>query len=53
MIVIPVFQLTWYKYENNRRQRLVEARNVPTVNSVPEFTDKTDFEQWETFRYTM
>ncbi|KAF4966819.1 hypothetical protein FSARC_5534 [Fusarium sarcochroum] len=50
MIILPILQLMWYKYENGRRDRL---RNDSSVNTRPEFTDDTDFEQWRTFRYTM
>lgn len=53
MIVVPMFQIAWYRHENARRDRLmgdlVGADGVPE----PEFTDKTDFEQWETYRYIM
>jgi ACS family allantoate permease-like MFS transporter len=53
MIVLPILQLLWYRYENNRRDRLVRDRSTSMHPSRPEFTDKTDFEQWDTFRYIM
>lgn len=53
MIILPVLQLSWYKYENGRRDRLMEARCDSINPPRPDFTDETDFEQWETFRYTM
>ncbi|KAF7561745.1 hypothetical protein G7046_g2404 [Stylonectria norvegica] len=53
MIILPVLQLAWYKYENARRDKLARARHIPTRINGPKFTDLTDFEQWETFRYTM
>ncbi|KAH7134520.1 major facilitator superfamily domain-containing protein [Dactylonectria estremocensis] len=53
MIVIPMCQISWYRYENGRRQRLVEQDGDAAAGMRPEFTDKTDFEKWETFRYTM
>lgn len=53
MIVVPMFQIAWYRYENARRDRMM--RDFVGVDAVlePEFTDKTDFEQWETYRYIM
>lgn len=53
MIVLPIAQLLWYRYENDRRDRLVRDRGASVHSNRPEFTDKTDFEQWDTFRYTM
>ncbi|CAH0051770.1 unnamed protein product, partial [Clonostachys solani] len=53
MIVIPVIQVCWYRYENRRRDRLVSARADGEQPGRIEFTDKSDFEQWETFRYAM
>ena len=53
MIIVPVAQITWYRYENARRDRMVrEFLGVENIGE-PEFTDKTDFMQWETFRYIM
>jgi len=52
MIVMPVIQFAWYRYENNRRDRLAGSAAGVAVDSL-EFTDKTDFQQWETFRYAM
>jgi hypothetical protein len=53
MIVIPIIQICWYRYENRRRDRLVSARANGEQPACIGFTDKSDFEQWETFRYTM
>lgn len=53
MIIIPLFQITWYRYENARRERLVQEVGDCDGTGEPEFTDKSDFEQWETFRYIM
>ncbi|KAM5341796.1 hypothetical protein ACJ41O_014827 [Fusarium nematophilum] len=50
MVILPIMQLIWYKYENGRRDRL-SGGSVAGIR--PEFTDDTDFEQWRTFRYTM
>ncbi|KAF4437149.1 Major facilitator superfamily domain, general substrate transporter [Fusarium austroafricanum] len=52
MIILPILQFAWYRYENNRRDKLAR-RNGSSANDSPDFTDKTDFEQWEEFRYTM
>ncbi|CEJ89649.1 hypothetical protein VHEMI05480 [[Torrubiella] hemipterigena] len=53
MIVVPMFQIAWYRYENARRDRMM--RDFVGADGVleAEFTDKTDFEQWETYRYIM
>ncbi|KAI5467804.1 major facilitator superfamily domain-containing protein [Mariannaea sp. PMI_226] len=53
MIIIPILQISWYRYENGRRDRLVAARGETLQTGPAEFTDKSDFEQWETFRYLM
>ncbi|OAA53988.1 Major facilitator superfamily domain, general substrate transporter [Cordyceps fumosorosea ARSEF 2679] len=53
MIVIPVVQIAWYRYENSRRERLAQEPISGGGAAEPEFTDKSDFEQWETFRYIM
>lgn len=53
MIIVPILQIIWYRYENGRRERLAGDRNDFNADSRPEFTDETDFEKWETFRYTM
>ncbi|KAJ5358814.1 major facilitator superfamily domain-containing protein [Penicillium cataractarum] len=53
MIVIPIFQLSWYTYENKRRDRLVASKQDQSTSTRLEFVDKSDFERWETFRYTM
>lgn len=53
MILIPMVQIAWYRYENARRDRLVRDFVGTDGLPEPEFTDKTDFEQWETFRYIM
>ncbi|GJC84709.1 hypothetical protein ColLi_07547 [Colletotrichum liriopes] len=54
MIVVPICQITWYRCENAKRQRWVDEQNSGVgPGPRPEFTDKTDFEQWETFRYSM
>lgn len=50
MVVLPILQLIWYKYENARRDKLCDES---VANTRPEFTDETDFEKWRTFRYTM
>ncbi|RKK69402.1 hypothetical protein BFJ69_g12749 [Fusarium oxysporum] len=50
MVVLPILQLIWYKYENARRDKLCDES---VANARPEFTDETDFEKWRTFRYTM
>lgn len=54
MIVLPGLQLLWYRRENARRDRLVAERAYDQVsNQTSAFSDKTDFERWETFRYAM
>ncbi|KAJ5106393.1 major facilitator superfamily domain-containing protein [Penicillium angulare] len=53
MIVVPIFQLSWYKYENRRRDRISQSSQEPSITARPEFSDRSDWEQWETFRYTM
>jgi hypothetical protein len=53
MIVLPFIQIAWYTYENRRRDRLAGTRERGVNVGTLEFTDKTDFEQWETFRYAM
>lgn len=53
MIVIPVIQISWYRYENSRRDRLAQGSMAGESGAEPEFTDKSDYEQWETFRYIM
>ena len=54
MILVPVLQYTWYRRENNRRDRkLAAAGGSADVLDRMQFSDKTDFERWETFRYTM
>ncbi|KAJ5372706.1 major facilitator superfamily domain-containing protein [Penicillium concentricum] len=53
MVIIPMLQLSWYKYENRRRDQLLQSEQGSPKSARLEFTDKTDFEQWETFRYTM
>lgn len=53
MIIIPFLQIAWYRYENARRDRMVRECLGADHAVEPEFTDKTDFEQWETFRYIM
>lgn len=50
MIVVPLIQLAYYTRENRRRQRLTGG-NVDAGEI--EFTDKTDREQWSSFRYAM
>ncbi|KAL7949251.1 major facilitator superfamily domain-containing protein [Trichoderma barbatum] len=54
MIVVPVLQYLWYRYENNRRdQKLTEDGGGADEVLRTEFSDKTDFERWQTFRYTL
>lgn len=54
MIVLPGLQLLWYRRENARRDRLVaEQQHEIDPNERSGFSDKTDFERWETFRYAM
>lgn len=54
MIVLPGLQLLWYRCENARRDRLVaEQQHEIDPNERSGFSDKTDFERWETFRYAM
>ena len=44
MIVMPLIQMGWYRYENARRDKLhSEEVHVEDL----EFTDKSDFEQLE------
>ncbi|KAH8693645.1 major facilitator superfamily domain-containing protein [Talaromyces proteolyticus] len=50
MILVPICQFVWYRYENGRRDR-IEAYVGRSVGL--DFTDETDFEQEETFRYVM
>ncbi|RSH89209.1 hypothetical protein EHS25_002321 [Saitozyma podzolica] len=55
MIVLPLLQIWWYTHENARRDRLAQTHDDGDVvdGSELEFTDKSDFERWRTFRYTM
>jgi hypothetical protein len=60
MIVLPLLQIWWYTHENARRDRLTQTQTHGNVDadadadgSELEFTDKSDFERWRTFRYTM
>ncbi|KAF4431169.1 putative transporter [Colletotrichum fructicola] len=54
MIVVPICQISWYRRENSRRQKWAEQQNFSVLPGArPDFTDKTDFEQSETFRYAM
>ena len=53
MIVLPIIQFVWYRSENNRRDKLAGPAATAMAIETIEFTDKTDFEQWRTFRYTM
>ena len=54
MVVLPVLQLLWYRYENSRRDALVaQQQNNEGSSDRPGFSDRTDFERWETFRYAM
>lgn len=54
MIIVPLLQYLWYKHENNRRdQRLAVAGGGEDEVPRMEFSDKTDFERWRTFRYTL
>lgn len=53
MIILPLCQIAWYRYENSRRGRLVAAEGYDDSPMAPGFTDKTDFEQEMTFRYVM
>ncbi|UKZ74854.1 hypothetical protein TrVFT333_002524 [Trichoderma virens FT-333] len=54
MIIIPILQYLWYRHENNRRDQKL-ARDGSGAEEVlrTEFSDKTDFERWQTFRYTL
>lgn len=54
MIIVPIAQYLWYKHENHRRDEKL-AREGGGADEVlrTEFTDKTDFERWQTFRYTL
>ncbi|KAK4067269.1 uncharacterized protein Triagg1_7712 [Trichoderma aggressivum f. europaeum] len=54
MIIIPILQYLWYKHENNRRdQKLARDGGGPDEVLRTDFSDKTDFERWQTFRYTL
>ncbi len=54
MIIIPILQYMWYRHENNRRDReLALAAGDEIQASTLEFSDETDFERWQTFRYTL
>ncbi|RAK81243.1 MFS general substrate transporter [Aspergillus fijiensis CBS 313.89] len=54
MIIVPCFQLAWYNYENRRREQLSTGRHHPgQAGGEDEDDDRTDFEQWETFRYVV
>ena len=59
MIIVPLCQIVWYRYENARRDRITETIGRQGSNDEaddtpsPDFTDKTDFEQEDTFRYVM
>ncbi|KAK4066869.1 hypothetical protein Trihar35433_7296 [Trichoderma harzianum] len=54
MIIIPILQYLWYRHENNRRDQKL-AREGGGADEVlrTDFSDKTDFERWQTFRYTL
>ncbi|KAJ5771892.1 major facilitator superfamily domain-containing protein [Penicillium odoratum] len=52
MIVLPIVQIIWYKFENKRRDKMVQIRGESS-DSIQTFEDRTDFDQGETFRYTM
>ncbi len=54
MIIVPILQYLWYRYENNRRDRQLAMAGGGTGQiDRMEFSDMTDFERWQTFRYTM
>lgn len=53
MIIVPIFQLLWYRYENQRREKHLQNKHGQPKLTKLDFSDKSDFEQWETFRYTM
>ncbi|KAH9227093.1 hypothetical protein K456DRAFT_1730379 [Colletotrichum gloeosporioides 23] len=54
MIVVPICQISWYRRENSRRQKWAEQQNFSVLPGARhDFTEKTDFEQSETFRYAM
>ncbi|KAF3399638.1 hypothetical protein DPV78_006303 [Talaromyces pinophilus] len=53
MIIVPICQLAWYSYENKRRNRLVADQEDHPAPHTLEFSDKSDFERWQTFRYAM
>jgi hypothetical protein len=54
MVVIPILQYQWYRYENNRRdQKLTQDGGGTDEVLRTDFSDKTDFERWQTFRYTL
>ncbi|PCH04410.1 hypothetical protein PENOC_033990 [Penicillium occitanis (nom. inval.)] len=53
MIIVPICQLAWYSYENKRRNRLVADQGDHPAPHTLEFSDKSDFERWQTFRYAM
>ncbi|RFU75810.1 mfs transporter [Trichoderma arundinaceum] len=54
MIIVPILQYLWYRYENKRRdyQLTVTGEEAAQI-AMMEFSDKTDFERWQTFRYTL
>ncbi|KAK1252027.1 hypothetical protein MKX08_003214 [Trichoderma sp. CBMAI-0020] len=54
MIIVPILQYLWYRHENNRRDAKL-TREGGGADEVlrTEFSDKTDFERWQTFRYTL
>jgi ACS family allantoate permease-like MFS transporter len=53
MIIVPVLQYLWYRYENNRRDRVAIVGGGAEEVARMEFSDETDFERWRTFRYTL
>lgn len=54
MIIVPILQYLWYRHENNRRDaKLTRERGGADEVLRTEFSDKTDFERWQTFRYTL
>ncbi|UKZ61330.1 uncharacterized protein TrAtP1_002596 [Trichoderma atroviride] len=54
MIIVPILQYLWYRHENNRRDAKLTAEGGGADEVLrTEFSDKTDFERWQTFRYTL
>ncbi|GFP60272.1 uncharacterized transporter C460.05 [Trichoderma asperellum] len=54
MIIVPILQYLWYRHENKRRDEKLAREGGGTDEILrTEFSDKTDFERWQTFRYTL